>query len=140
MAPSAMAARAGTGVTRALEGAIGSEGAKSLAGKIVQSAVPMAAGSAVEGAVYSAGNVLSEASLGDPQLNAEKALAQVGMGAALGGGIGGLVGAVAAPFRKNVPHLVSQSITKSLEPDKLQTWLLTLRCLRNLRKTLLSLE
>ncbi len=108
LAPSALAARAGTGAMRAAEGLVGSEGAKTLAGKIVQSAIPMAAGSAVEGAIYSAGNVVSEASLGDPQLNAEKAIAQIGMGAALGGGIGGLIGAAAAPFRKSVPHVVSE--------------------------------
>ncbi len=108
MTPAALAARAGTSAMRATEAAIGSGAAKSLAGKIAKSAIPMAAGSAVEGAIYSAGNVLSEAALGDPDINAEKAIAQIGMGAALGGALGGLVGTVAAPFGKKTAHIVSE--------------------------------
>lgn len=107
-APSALAARAGTAALEATEAAIGSGAAKSLAGKIAKSAIPMAAGSAVEGAIYSAGNVVSEAALGDPDINAEKAIAQIGMGAALGGALGGLVGTVAAPFGKKTAHVVSE--------------------------------
>jgi len=108
MTPAALAARAGTAAMGATEAAIGSGAAKSLAGKIAKSAIPMAAGSAVEGAIYSAGNVLSEAALGDPDINAEKAIAQIGMGAALGGALGGLVGTVAAPFGKKSAAFVSE--------------------------------
>lgn len=46
------------------------------------------AAEAATGALFGAGNAVSEAALGDPQLNAQKVLADVGMGAALGGGLG----------------------------------------------------
>lgn len=98
LAPSALAARAGTAVTEKVAASMGVEGAKSLAGKIAQSAIPMAAGSAVEGAIYTAGAQLSEAALGDPDQVAENAIANIGLGAMLGAGVGGLVGAVMSPF------------------------------------------
>jgi hypothetical protein len=47
-------------------------------------------GSAVEGALYSTGSVVSEAALGDPNLNMQNALTEIGLGAALGGGLGAL--------------------------------------------------
>lgn len=110
LAPSALATRGGAAVTAALERKIGEGAAKSLAGKLVESAVPMAAGSAVEGAAFTAGQVLSEAALAeDPSKVAEKALADIGMGAALGGGIGAFVGLGARALGfKNIPHSVSE--------------------------------
>jgi len=47
-----------------------------------------ALGYGAEGALFGAGNVVSDASLGDPNLNAEKIISEVGFGAALGGGLG----------------------------------------------------
>jgi hypothetical protein len=41
-----------------------------------------------EGALISGGNVVSDYALGDPTLNAEKILTHIGVGAAIGGGLG----------------------------------------------------
>lgn len=60
-------------------------------------------GAAATGALFGAGNVISDAALGDPNLNAQKILTEIGMGAALGGGLGVLskaIGAVPALLRK----------------------------------------
>lgn len=46
--------------------------------------------SAAEGALFGAGNSVSEYALGDSNLNAQKVLTDVGMGAALGAGLGAL--------------------------------------------------
>lgn len=44
----------------------------------------------LEGAAFGAGNVVTDYALGDPNLNAQKILSEVGMGAALGMGLGAL--------------------------------------------------
>lgn len=64
--------------------------AKSLAGKIAQLAVESGVkglGGAVEGAAYGLGQSISEASLGDEDLTAEKVMANIGTGAFLGGAL-----------------------------------------------------
>lgn len=43
---------------------------------------------AAEGAIYGIGNTVSEAALGDPELTAQKAAMNIGLGAILGGGLG----------------------------------------------------
>jgi hypothetical protein len=92
-APSAIASRVGAGVTEAAGNAIGSQATKGLAAKIAATAVAKGAGSAVEGALYGAGNALTEHALGDPDMTAQKAAAQIGYGALFGGGVGALLGA-----------------------------------------------
>jgi len=67
--------------------------ATSLLGKAAVKAAKIGAGSAIEGAFYSTGHVVHEAALGDPNLTAQNAIAQIGLGALLGGGLGGVVGA-----------------------------------------------
>lgn len=42
----------------------------------------------LEGGAFGAGNAVTDYSLGDPNLNAQKVLTDIGMGAALGGGLG----------------------------------------------------
>lgn len=59
-----------------------------------------AAGSAVEGAMFAGvGNTLNEYAIGDPNLNAEKIMANIGYGALSGGAIGGALktASIAAP-------------------------------------------
>lgn len=51
-------------------------------------ALAHAAGFAVEGAGFGAGNAVSDAALGDSKLTGQKILANAGMGAALGAGLG----------------------------------------------------
>lgn len=67
--------------------------------RIIAKAAQVGAGSAVEGAVYGLGQSVSEHALGDPDLNAEKVLSNVGTGAVFGGLLGGALGAaeVAVP-------------------------------------------
>lgn len=52
--------------------------------------------SAAEGAVFGAGNAVSDTALGDGSVNAQKILADIGMGSALGGGLGVLTKAIGA--------------------------------------------
>jgi hypothetical protein len=81
------------------------------------------AGSIGEGALFGGANVISDAALGDPNLNAQKVLADVGMGAALGGGIGVLskaLGALPAILRKGPEAPVSTEVaaTGALSPSE----------------------
>lgn len=92
-----LGARIAEGVAPAALG----EGA-SLAARVVQGAKATGAtalGSAVEGALYGAGENVTEAALGDPDLHAERLAANIGFGALTGGALGGLIkaGSLAAP-------------------------------------------
>ena len=66
------------GIAAPVEGAMGATAAARMLGY------------AAEGATLSAGNVVSEQALGDPDLNAQKILSEVGIGAAFGAGLGGV--------------------------------------------------
>lgn len=79
-------------------GAMGLE--KGLAKTIVQRALPAAAGLGVEGAAYGGGQAVSEALLGDPNMNAEKIMSTVGLSSVLGAAIGGPLG-VLKPVAKD---------------------------------------
>src|SRR5216683_4915187 len=87
-APS-LIAKAGRAVSGAVEGALGETAAKGVLGR----AATLGAGSALEGAAYSGGQLIHEQALGDPHLTAQKVLAQLGLGAVLGGSLGGALGA-----------------------------------------------
>jgi hypothetical protein len=84
-----------------------------------------ALGSAVEGSILGGGNVISDAALGDPNLNAQKILSDVGMGAALGGGLGVLskaIGAVPAMLRgeKGIPEIPVIDVPSGKKPTSLE--------------------
>jgi hypothetical protein len=64
------------------------------AGTVVGRIGQKALGNAAVGSLYGAGQAVSDAALGDQQLNAEKILASGGLGAVLGGVGGGIFGAV----------------------------------------------
>ncbi len=67
------------------------------AGKgLLQTVGKQALTGAIEGAAYGAGNEISEASLGDTELTAERLLAGAGMGALLGGASAGALGLAGA--------------------------------------------
>jgi hypothetical protein len=89
--PVMLTTKAGQLFERSVQGLVGQE-AKTFAGKAIQKAIPKMAGSAVEGAIYGAAHTVSEAALGDAELNAETLMANVGPAALLGGAIGGGVG------------------------------------------------
>ena len=62
------------------------------AGTVGEGLAAAALGGAGEGAIFGAGNLVSDYALGDPNLNAQKIMADVGIGALLGGVVGGAVG------------------------------------------------
>ena len=64
------------------------EGTKSTAKKVLGKATAAGLGAALEGGFYGAGQFISDAALGDPNANAEKFFAQVGLSAAVGLGAG----------------------------------------------------
>lgn len=93
LAPAGLLSKAGAGVAARLAPEALTEGA-SLASQALNAAGRVgasAAGSAVEGAAYGLGQTVTEAALGDPDLNAEKILANVGYGALFGAGMGGML-------------------------------------------------
>lgn len=65
--------------------------------KIIAKAGTAGLGSAVEGAFYGAGKDVSENALGDPDLGAQAALANIGYSAAMAGGIGAALGIGSIP-------------------------------------------
>jgi hypothetical protein len=70
---------------------------------ILSSGAAHFAGSAVEGAAFGMGQSVSEEALGDPELNAQKLMSNIGYSALLGGGLGAALGAGSAAFRKAIP-------------------------------------
>lgn len=77
MGQGALLTKAGAGAAKAL----GAEGVANLAAR-----------GAVEAALYQAGDATSRVILEDPALSTESAIAEVGLAAALGGGVGGALG------------------------------------------------
>lgn len=93
LAPTAVVGRLGAGIAERLAPRALGEGA-TLAAKVLNASGKIAArgaGSLVEGALYSSGQQLGEAALGDPESNAEKVISNIGLGALYGGVLGGLV-------------------------------------------------
>lgn len=70
-----------------------------------------ALGYGAEGAILGAGNVVTDAALGDPDLTAQKALAQIGFGAAIGAGIG----AISGKYFPHEAHAEATSLTNTVE-------------------------
>lgn len=87
-------AEAGSGVSEGLAALAGKEAASKIAAKAAISG----AGLLTEGAFYGLGHVVHESALGDPNLTAQSAMAQIGWSALLGGALGaggGVAGALA---------------------------------------------
>jgi len=90
--------------------------------RILENAISGGIGSAVEGAAYGLGQSVSEEALGDPDLNAEKVFANVGMGALFGGAIGSAfegVGSILKKGESEIQPLVPKPDATSFE-DVLQ--------------------
>jgi hypothetical protein len=66
--------------------------AEGLGGGVLGGAI----GLGTEGAIFGAGNAVTDAALGDPDLNAQKVLSHIGWGAAGGAGLGALAGKLGA--------------------------------------------
>lgn len=89
-----------------LTGGLAAPAEAALAGSVAPTAA-RALGFAAEGAMFGAANTISDLALGDTNVNAEKVLMDIGLGAALGGGLGLLSkGLEALPsLRKAAPAL-----------------------------------
>lgn len=83
-------------------------GAASTVGKILSQTGAIGLGSAVEGAAYGLGQSVSEHALGDPDLNAEKVLANVGTSALIGGALGSMFGAAKGVVQTKFPKFLSE--------------------------------
>lgn len=84
------ARRAANPTTAAIGQIAGNIGLGAITGGFGALGLGRVATSALEGGALGAGNVVSEAGLGDPELNAQKALSEIGTGALLGGSIGAI--------------------------------------------------
>lgn len=112
MTPAMLATKAGSVVDEILTSSLAAKGvtgtASSFAGRAMAKAAPKMAALATEGAIYGAGNALSEATLGDKEINAEYLAGEMGMGALIGAGFGGALGfgeAIAPEIGKTVSKL-----------------------------------
>lgn len=96
------------------------EGAETLAGRVLQRALPVAAQGAVEGALYETGMQLSEDALGDHEVTAEKLLAAAKKGALFGGAAGAGLGTVGEVLGTGVRSLSDYASRKLAEDGGLQ--------------------
>lgn len=71
----------------------GKRAAQNITSQVAKKAIEMGAAGAIEGAVLGVGQTVSEAALGDHEFNAEALMQNVGTGALIGGGLGGVIGA-----------------------------------------------
>lgn len=101
-----------------LTGGAGLIGATGGAGALTEGlgTVAQIAGIGAEGALFGAGNAASDYAMGDPDLNAQKVLSHIGIGAALGVGLGTLGKAA-----ENILPKVYQGLKNSLSKLKAGT-------------------
>ena len=97
----------GAGALLGATGGLAGPAEAALAARGVGPVAAKAIGSAIEGGVFGAGNVVSDMALGDPNLNAQKILSDIGMGAAIGGSLGILASALPA-----VPAILRKAVGK----------------------------
>jgi hypothetical protein len=79
-------------------------GESTIARQVLSKSIQFGAAGATEGALYGTGHVVSESALGDPALAAESALSEIGLTAALMGGLGAGGGALSKTIRSLVPR------------------------------------
>lgn len=106
--------KAGRIVENSIAPLVENEAATGAAQKILGAVAPKAVGSAVEGAAFGLGQSVSEDALGDPDLTAQKVMANIGYSALFAGGIGGLLGLPSA-FRKGDTE--AESVIQGIQKD-----------------------
>ena len=94
---------------------VGKKAAQNITSKVAKEAVELGVAGAVEGAALGVGQTISEAALGDAEFNAESLLANVGTGAIIGGGIGGVTGASLEYIKKASKGVMSQAKKKIID-------------------------
>lgn len=103
--PSRGIGAAGQAVGGLVRGAIGTGEGAGLASRVGRAILSHGATGATEGALFGIGNEISEATLGDHELNAEKLLSGAGHGALVGFGLGGALGATGELSREVVGRM-----------------------------------
>lgn len=128
LAPVKLASKLGQATSEAAAPAIG-KAASLLANpknspiihKILSQAPAAALGSAAEGALYGTGETISEAALGDPSLNAQKVMNNIGYSALIAGGIGGVLGGTLAglegSYSKIAPYFKKGQAAQEIGKD-----------------------
>lgn len=100
--------------------------AGSIASRIARQAASAGLGSAVEGSVYGLGQSVSEYGLGDPDLNGQKIMANMGYGALLGGGLGAAIGGTLrgiGEMRGFAPHVEETALRAQIHSDAMNAGL-----------------
>lgn len=111
--PAGLVSKAGHAASEATTGLLGLDASQSLATRIAKTAVIRGAGSALEGAMFSGGNDVSEAALGDPNEVAHHALADIGLGSLIGGAFGVTAEGFGAGLKKLFPRVVTNEAADS---------------------------
>lgn len=111
--PSGLVSKAGGAVSDSAADLLGLDPSQSLAARIAKTAVIRGSGSALEGAMFAGGNDLSEAALGDPNEVAHHAIADIGMGALIGGAFGVGMEGVSSGLKKLFPRVVTNEAAES---------------------------
>jgi hypothetical protein len=113
LVPLTATSKIGHAVSEGVGSLMGAEGAQTLGQKLASTIVPRAAGSAVEGAIFGVGNEVSEAALGDRDLNAEHIQANLGLGAIIGAGLG----TAALPFEAGLKSMLTKEGAHTASAD-----------------------
>jgi hypothetical protein len=100
--------------------AVGKVASKKIASETAKKIAQTAVAGAVEGAGFGAGNLASDIALENQKLSAESLIANIGPGAAFGGGLGGLIGTgaavapkvlkVASPFTRRIEKFAKRMV------------------------------
>ncbi len=115
MLPAGMVSSAGRMIEHGLARVIPVSQEASKLAKVIAATAPKMAGSAVEGSLFAGSNVIHEAALGDPNLTAQSALAQIALGAGFGAGIGIGAAGLEALAGKIAPKFIGKGAQSSAE-------------------------
>lgn len=99
------------GLAAPLEAGAGAAGLGGIAAK--------ALGYGAEGALFGGGNAVSDYALGDPKLNAQKVMSEIGLGALFGAGLGAGVGALSGKAEPLVETAVNDVSNEANNSEKL---------------------
>jgi len=116
--PAAQVFKAGENVRKAIGAKIAAEQAakgttQNVIKEIAKKGLPLAGAGAIEGAIYGAGDLVSEAALGNAEFSAENLVSSIGIGGLLGGSIGFGLGASGAAIKASVDKGLAISRDKS---------------------------
>jgi hypothetical protein len=104
----------GTAAEKGVAKILGDAAGKSLARRVIQKGIEKGAGSFTEGLFFGTGQLVTEQTLGDTPLTAEKVISHIGLGALVGGAVGGGLGA-GGVLAKEAAEATKRVAMKALE-------------------------